>query len=221
MEVTPRAKERLIRSAALLFHARSYAAVGVQELCEHADVRRGSFYYYFPSKEALALAALDADWQSLREDVFEPAFAKTMPPLERFQRWIDLVHEWYVKRSAKIDVMGGCPIGNLGQELSTRSPVIRDKVSEIFQAATRYFEEALADALAAGDIYPIDPRRGANRIFAYVQGMLLMAQTVNDPDVIREMGLDAVDHAGGKTVTVDGNALTGRTRDVLPGGDGL
>ena len=189
-------KQRLIESAQHLFHARSYGTVAVQDLCEFAEVRRGSFYYYFPSKLDLALAALDADWQALRSDVFEPAFAKTAPPLDRFRRWAELAYKYYTERASRLGVMGGCPIGNLGQELNTLDGVIRSKVSEHFEAAMGYFQEALKDAVAAGDIADIDSSAAAHRVFAYTQGMLLLAQTSDDPGVIRELGLDAVAVAG-------------------------
>ena len=48
-------KDRLIESAAHVLHQRSYGSVGVDELCERAGVRKGSFYHFFESKRDLAL----------------------------------------------------------------------------------------------------------------------------------------------------------------------
>ena len=78
---TSDARERLIHSAIELVHARSYADVGVNELCEHAGVKKGSFYHFFPSKRDLIVAALDdvAGWYD--RDIFGPAFAPYLPPL--------------------------------------------------------------------------------------------------------------------------------------------
>ena len=56
------AKEKLLDSALDLMYARSYRDVGVQEICEHAGVKKGSFYHFFPSKRDLTLAALDRQW---------------------------------------------------------------------------------------------------------------------------------------------------------------
>lgn len=65
------ARERLIRTAARLFLTRSYQAVGVDELCAAADVRKGSFYYFFRAKSELAKAVIDwhaaALWARLDE----------------------------------------------------------------------------------------------------------------------------------------------------------
>ena len=63
------AKERLINSAIELIGTRSYNSVGVQEICEHAGVKKGSFYHFFPSKSDLTVAALDAMWKYFQEHV--------------------------------------------------------------------------------------------------------------------------------------------------------
>ncbi len=52
------AKEHLIESGKQLMHARGYTAVSVQDLCQHAGVNKGSFYYFFPAKRDLVLAVI-------------------------------------------------------------------------------------------------------------------------------------------------------------------
>ena len=39
-------------------YARGCTAVGVDEICRQAGVHKGSFYHFFPSKQALILAVL-------------------------------------------------------------------------------------------------------------------------------------------------------------------
>lgn len=57
---TSDAKDRLIAAAMELMYARGYTAVGVQEICDRAGVNKGSFYHFFPSKQALVLAVIEA-----------------------------------------------------------------------------------------------------------------------------------------------------------------
>ena len=52
-------RQRIIAGARDLIYSRSYAAVGVAEICQQAAVNKGSFYYFFPSKQALSLAVID------------------------------------------------------------------------------------------------------------------------------------------------------------------
>src|SRR5215471_16161209 len=52
-------KERILAAAKELFLARGYAATTVDAICEKAELTKGSFYYFFDSKEELGLAVLE------------------------------------------------------------------------------------------------------------------------------------------------------------------
>jgi len=56
---TSTAKARLIATAMEIMYIRGYTAVGVHEICTQAGVHKGSFYHFFPSKQALVLAVID------------------------------------------------------------------------------------------------------------------------------------------------------------------
>lgn len=47
------AKDKLIQSALTLFKEKGVANVSVQDICDHAQVSRSLFYYYFDSKESV------------------------------------------------------------------------------------------------------------------------------------------------------------------------
>src|ERR1700678_4774725 len=58
----PEVRKRLLAAGSHLIHARGFSASGVKDITEAAGVPKGSFYAYFPSKEAFASAILDAYW---------------------------------------------------------------------------------------------------------------------------------------------------------------
>ena len=60
------AKPRLLEAAIDLVWSRSYGAVTVDDICAAAGVKKGSFYYFFKSKDELVAAALDAKWEQIR-----------------------------------------------------------------------------------------------------------------------------------------------------------
>lgn len=186
------AEERLIRAAAPLFHGRGYSAVGVQELCEQSDVRRGSFYYHFPSKEALAIAVLHHEEKELLRKVFDPAFLTRLPPLERFDSFLNLLHHYHVERSqTEPGIVGGCPIAHLGREIVSWAHYQPDLVEQIFDRFTERFRSALADAKATGDLpKDVDVARSGLRIRAYVLGLQEMARLSRDADVLLELGIN-------------------------------
>ncbi|MEW8500635.1 MAG: helix-turn-helix domain-containing protein, partial [Candidatus Thiodiazotropha taylori] len=59
MSIEMDTKERILATARELFHGRSYADVGIKEICSMANVQKGSFYHFFQSKQDLAMAVID------------------------------------------------------------------------------------------------------------------------------------------------------------------
>ncbi|MCP3977640.1 MAG: TetR/AcrR family transcriptional regulator [bacterium] len=178
-------RERLVASARALFTIGSYGSIGVQELCEHADVRRGSFYYHFNSKRDLAVAALDAEWDMMCDQVFEPSFGQpTTAPLDAFAKFQDLLQTCYAKRTEELGVFGGCLLVSLPQELATIDEEIRNCAAAHMAKGAAYFEAALAQAIDTGELPVTDTKVAAQRILAYVEGSLALARAQADPDTL-------------------------------------
>src|ERR1051326_1563388 len=53
------AKERLMDAVLELIWTGSYGSTTIDQICDKAGVKKGSFYYFFESKADLAVAALD------------------------------------------------------------------------------------------------------------------------------------------------------------------
>jgi len=64
----------------------------VDSICERAGAKKGSFYYFFKSKSDLTVAALEAEWNKNKANM-DALFSPTTPPLERFDRYFDYVHD--------------------------------------------------------------------------------------------------------------------------------
>ncbi len=175
------------RHARELFHTRNYGATSVDSLCAAAGVNKGSFYYFFSSKRDLALSVLDEQWAGARRQVLEPAFKTDVPPLERITR--------FFPRAARLQrrpAVLGCPFGNLAVELSTLDEPIRARVGEIFEGYRAYFERALHEAVATGDLAPLDVPLASQALLAYFQGAVLLAKTYNDANLIEQLGKQAL-----------------------------
>jgi TetR/AcrR family transcriptional repressor of nem operon len=180
------ARERLLESARGLIHASNYGAASVDDLCAAAQVNKGSFYYFFPSKRDLAVAVLDRQWERAREHLLEPSFADDIAPLERFDRFFARVAEYQNR-----PVVRGCPFGNLAVELATLDEPIRERVREILEGFRGYFQAAIDEAIELGEIPPADSHVTSQAIVAYLQGTLLLAKTHQDARVIEQLGRHA------------------------------
>ena len=78
------AKQRLMDAVGELIWTGSYGATTIDQICERAEVKKGSFYYFFDSKADLAAAAIDSDWTKRRVEL-DAIFSPTEPPLQRLR----------------------------------------------------------------------------------------------------------------------------------------
>lgn len=196
---TSDARERLIEEASRLFHQRSYEGVGVQELCEAADINKGSFYHFFKSKDELAAAVIDAYWVAIRDELLAPTLADDVAPLARIQRFFEeLTRE---QRAGRRDLGStpGCPLANLAGELCNHEPKLRKKLARVFDGMRDALEKTLRDAIAAGEL----PRgsnaaQGAEALVALAEGACLLSATHDDPALVGRVGRMALALVGAK-----------------------
>jgi TetR/AcrR family transcriptional repressor of nem operon len=164
-------RDRLIEAARELFYLQGFEATSVAEILEKADVRSGSLYYHFSSKEDLLLAVLEKYKELLWPMVIEPVFQRTKDPIAR----VFGVLEGYRKGLLYTNFTGGCPIGNLALELSDHHPAAREKIAENFEgwraAIHRCFEEA-GDRLPTG----VDRDALATFVLTVMEGAVMQAR---------------------------------------------
>lgn len=188
---TSDAKERLMHSAGALIHEKGYTAVGVGEICARAGVNKGSFYHFFPSKQKLVLDVIDAIWLRSRE-MLETHLLGEAPPLERLDAYFDGVYAHHRQSCSLEGMQKGCPLANLGLEMSTQDPVLRDRVLQTFEAQIGYFERLLREAKSRGDLpEPLDPRTSAEALMALLEGKIMLSKLRNDPESLKDLGTQA------------------------------
>jgi len=183
-------RSKLMDAVLELIWTGSYGSTTIDQICEKADVRKGSFYYYFDSKADLALAAIDAKWQSMRAES-DSLFSPTIPPLQRLRNYFDWGYRFQSEMKAKYGQVLGCPLFSLGAEVCTQEHALQKKIQEILGYKLKYLESAIRDAHAAGLVEAPDPAAKARMIHAYYEGLLTQARIENDVEVLREAALGA------------------------------
>src|SRR5437016_3029459 len=164
-------KERLTDAALDLMWENSYGTTSVDAICERAGAKKGSFYYFFKSKSELTVAALEAEWNKNKANM-DALFSPTVPPLERFDRYFDHVHDHLAQLQEACGSILGCPMLSIGSEVSTQDPGVRATVERIWDRKIKYFESAIRDAHAQGLIEAPDPEAKARALFACYHGTL-------------------------------------------------
>ena len=190
---TSDANERLMDAALSLMWEESYGAVTIDDICKRADVRKGSFYYFFSSKCDLAVKALDRMWESQRVKL-DSIFSASVPPIDRIRARCDAAYAFQVEMEAKYGRVLGCPLCSLGAEICHRDELISNKVREILEHKILYWESAIRDAQRDGLMGAGDPTVKARCAMAFFEGMIAQARLYNEVERLRDLADQMCDH---------------------------
>lgn len=184
---TSDANERLMDAALDLIWEESYGAVTIDDICKRAEVKKGSFYYFFDSKATLAGAALERMWTDEWKPTLDAKFSSSVDPITRLTTYLEGIHPLQVERKAKYGKVLGCPVCSVGSEVSTCEVNLSAKIREIMGRKRRYYESAIRDAVAEGLIESCDPAQKALALAGLIEGLVSQSRIMNDPDVLREL----------------------------------
>ncbi|MER6979146.1 TetR/AcrR family transcriptional regulator [Streptomyces carpinensis] len=176
---TSDAREKILTAAQALIELRGYSALGVAEICKAAGVPKGSFYYFFESKEALALAVLDEHWEAQRSD-WARILRDDAEPLSRLRRLFEETEAGLRAGQRSCGTVSGCMFGNLTLELSNQTEPIRERLQQIFDAQVEMVEKVIGEARERGEVTVGDTREAARSIVAQLEGQVLFAKLYNN-----------------------------------------
>lgn len=176
-------RQKLIDTAKNLIWTSSYGAVSVDDICRAANVKKGSFYHYFPSKQALALAALEEYCQYKVENIMKPVFAANKTFRQQIEDMVEAILRDNRQNLAEHGCVCGCPIAALGSEMiGQEEKVIRMKVEEMFARCSEFFLTAITRAIENGEIKPVDMNAKAQEVHDFITGLMIMARIHNSLD---------------------------------------
>lgn len=182
---TSDARQRLIGAICDLIWETSYSAVTIDAICERAEVRKGSFYYFFDSKADLAAHAIAALWESQKPEV-DDIFAAHEPPLVRLTHYFESIYHKQKDKQAHFGRVLGCPYFTLGAEGALDEKILQE-VQKVLSCYIRYFESAIGDAQAAGDIANGDTKARARCVFSLYEGTMTRARIQNDVELLHDL----------------------------------
>ena len=141
-------RHELIQVGSDIVVRQGFNAASINDILTTAGVPKGSFYYYFASKEDFGLAIIEdfADkYQQKLKDILED---HRFSPLTRLRNLFELK----IADMENCQCAEGCLIGNLAQELSAQNELFRDRLSQVFAEWEECFSQCLQAAYEAGEI---------------------------------------------------------------------
>lgn len=169
-------RDRLIDSAAELFHRHGMISTSLADIAKHAEIPIGNVYYYFKTKDELAMAAIDKRKRMLAE-VYEHLDNVHEDPRTRLieaVRFFDRVKEEYTRF--------GCPIYRMiidGGEAEKEA--VSKAGAGLYESFVEWAEKQFRQLG-----HTEEARRYSLSLLAGIQGGAVMARAFQSPQVMAD-----------------------------------
>ena len=165
-------RNELIRVGKEIVVQQGFKAASLNEILTTAGVPKGSFYYYFSSKEDFGLAIVDRCADEYRDRIKTTLTDERYSPLTRLRNYF----EFKIADMEACNFTDGCLIGNLAQELSAQNELFRDRLNGVFAEWERYFALCLQAAYEAKEINSDRHVELAKFVLSSWEGAILQAK---------------------------------------------
>ncbi|EKJ85703.1 TetR family transcriptional regulator [Leptospira meyeri] len=184
-------RKLIIESAFVLIYQNGFQGVGVREIAQKANLTIGAFFYHFPTKNHLGYAIIDEflskgildRWILPLENYDDPVKGIILTFQKTFEEWPDE----FVSR--------GCPLNNLGQEMSAIDPEFQKKAKELLsrwiQNTKTYLDLAKKKKILKAKT---DTMKLAEFIVTFQEATFAMGKVMNDRKVYDSLYLSFRDH---------------------------
>lgn len=183
-------KDKLIQIASRLFHFHGYEGTSIDMIMKESGVCRSNFYYYFSSKEALAMAAIRKTSLTFRDRVLTKTLLnRRLNPLERldsfYEKAISIQNSLFSE-----DLYAGCFFGNLTLEQSSNEN-FRSALNHFFTEWHEAFRLCLEEGVERGFFKKdVDPEDVAKLLISQIEGAILLSKVTNSMDPLLSASME-------------------------------
>lgn len=173
-----RTRALLVRRGVELLTEHSFASTGLDRILAEHGVAKGSFYHFFPSKQAFGEAVIDA-YAAYFDEKFDRLLGDaTRSPLDRLRAYVDECRAGMRRHGWR----RGCLVGNLAQELGAHNDAFRARLQAVLASWQSRVANCLREAAAAGELdADADADRLAHLFWIGWEGALLCAKLARQP----------------------------------------
>jgi TetR/AcrR family transcriptional regulator, transcriptional repressor for nem operon len=178
-------REDLMRAGLEVLTEKGFSAVGIDEILRRVQVPKGSFYHYFPSKDAFGLQLIEryADYFAHKLDRY--LTDATLSHLQRLRAFMDDA----MRGMSRHEFKRGCLVGNLGQEIGVLPEHFRVRITAVFADWQQRVGQCLTAAQLAGEISPaLDCERLATVFWIGWEGAVLRAKLERSAEPLEAFG---------------------------------
>jgi TetR/AcrR family transcriptional repressor of nem operon len=177
------ARSRLLEAAVCLIRRKGFAGTSIDDLCQAAEVTKGSYFHHFKTKERFGVAVAQ-HWIETTNEFFAAApYHEPDDPLERV-----LAYVAFQRAIIEGDISEfTCLPGTMVQETYAISDAIREACGQaIFGHVATLVADIDAAMRARAITGPFTAESLARHTQAVLQGGFILAKAADDPQLARE-----------------------------------
>lgn len=175
-------REHLLATGEQLCLQRGFTGMGLSELLTLAEVPKGSFYYYFRSKETFGVALLERYFLHLHQQVEARLQHGEGTPRERLLAHFRQAEQLFRERGHIV----GCLAVKLSAEVCDLSEPMRDALQRGASRIVAAYAQTLEAALRQEPLLlPYAPREMAEVIYILWLGASLQSKLSREPQPLR------------------------------------
>lgn len=166
-------RDRILDAALNIFASKGYYDTRMDEIVEASDTSKGAIYFHFPNKERLFLALVD-QFADLIERRVREAVAEEAQGIARVQAALQACLDTFgrYRRPAKIMLVQAVGLGS----------VFEKKRIEVNDRFANLIKEYLDEAIAIGDIAPVDTDVVSYAWMGAIYGIVIRWVYTGEPD---------------------------------------
>jgi TetR/AcrR family transcriptional repressor of nem operon len=185
-------RQIIIQNGAKIIHSKGFVNTGIKDILDASGVPKGSFYFYFKSKEDFGQALVDYYAETMTGMITGYLTDTGRTPMERLDRFFTESARFYEHNR----FAGGCPIGNMSQEMSNISEPIRLKLQAAFSRIRSAMKQCIIEAQELGQVdEKLDPEVLAVFTLNGFEGALIdmkVSKSTRPLDIFKNMLLEFI-----------------------------
>ncbi len=135
-------RETILDAAFQEIYRHGFQAASLNNILARTGLTKGALYHHFQTKDALGFAVID---EVVREGLDAMVFAPLRESATPYATLLEIVRR-KAERADSENVMFGCPLNNLMQEMSPLDPIFKKRLNAVLKT----WQDAVTDALYRG-----------------------------------------------------------------------
>jgi TetR/AcrR family transcriptional regulator, transcriptional repressor for nem operon len=174
-------KDKILKIAAEIVNRNGFNNTGIQEILDEAKIPKGSFYFYFKSKEDFGLCLIEYFFSCMNLIAVKHLQKNDVDAIEKLKGFFDELVNHIEQKQCK----GGCGLGNLAQELADINENYRKKIDLCFRTIEEKLSKVLESfAIGAKFINGMNSEQMAIFILSSWEGAVLRSKITRTMDPI-------------------------------------